>query len=543
MAVAHRTRAALEIQISACWSECHVRFITLLMLAGCQVAPPVRIENEAFDVLEEVRASIGADSLFNERDGRTFHGTRFIVSDVAETPIGPLTFSVRPSGAFLLSVGERTRCFDGTDSWSRDRSTGLVRHLSLGARENMLTSGWLRGMLWLTPGSEHFRVLVDREASTALVLKLTLERTDQPHVASVEIDRATMKPRAFEQSRFGRLTRVEFSEWEEDSGVWLPGALHEFHDGRLRYVDRFERWTAGTPSSFAAPLSKAVDTQFVARGDVECRMDGGGRFYLHASVAGTEASVSGWMLLDTGFGSHALSPDAANRAALGSNGTAQLAGVSGGGASNWRTAKALTVGRLTVDGPGFASVATDALTARAGFDVIGVLGAPLFERAVVTMDARSNTVEIYDPNAFRAQSTRWQSFVIDGTAPCVRGTIQEGTTTTPGLWFRLDTGSDDCLTVSKWAVDAFDLAPERSELRPTKLEGLFGEVLGWRRRLNRLRFAGMMLRSPEVTLLRGTPPGPLSDPWIAGNLGVRALRGRRLTIDMSRRRLSIEPSD
>ena len=42
-----------------------VRVIFLLLLAvGCTAAPPVRVEDEAFDVLQQVRAAIGADALF-----------------------------------------------------------------------------------------------------------------------------------------------------------------------------------------------------------------------------------------------------------------------------------------------------------------------------------------------------------------------------------------------------------------------------------------------------------------------------------------------
>ena len=51
--------------------------------------------------------------------------------------------------------------------------------------------------------------------------------------------------------------------------------------------------------------------------------------------------------------------------------------------------------------------------------------------------------------------------------------------------------------------------------------------------------AGSNMGRQVVTLVRDGAPGPLSDPWIAGNAGTRLLRGRRVVLDLGAQRLAI----
>ena len=89
----------------------------------------------------------------------------------------------------------------------------------------------------------------------------------------------------------------------------------------------------------------------------------------------------------------------------------------------------------------------------------------------------------------------------------------------------------------------YALVPDRTLLRPAGLVGLFGRVEGWRAPVDGLEYGGAVLPRTEVSLLREETSGPLSDPWIAGNLGVGALRGRRVVLDLTRDRVSISAAD
>jgi hypothetical protein len=542
-----------------------MRLALCLLAVGCQVAPPVRLERPSDEVLNEIRAAVGADALFAMRGGRTFLGRRSSAAfaggaDLEGGDTGgedgpterPIALSFRPAGPFLLTIGagegDTARGFDGADVWTQD-GRGVTRRQALGAREHLLADGWLRTSLWLTPGLERFEVTVDEARSSADEIVLDLARTGEPLRATLRVDRATRRPASYSIERVGRTRSVSFDAWAEEDGAWFPMRMTESVDGVPVHVDVFDRRTAGTPRSFAPPRSQPTDVSFdesaldAARsgelGD-GARVDRGGRFYARVTLEG-RGDV--WMLLDTGFGSHAISPRLADELDLPRSGSASLSGVGGAGRAAWRSAGALTIGGMTLLRPRFVELDASFLSERAGFEVDGVLGAPLFERAVVVLDDRRGTIAIRDPLRFRSRGLEWQPVLVDGTAPCIRGRLLTEEGETPPLWFRLDTGSDDTLTVARWAVRRYGLEGDRSTLSPRSLVGPFGEALGWRKTAEALEISGAVLRRERVTLLREDVPGPLSDPWIAGNVGTRSLQGRRVVLDLSRRRIWIDPDD
>ena len=535
-----------------------MRLALLLFLAlavSCRTAPPVRVESEAYAILEQVRAAIGIDALFRTRDGVTLVGERSLAA--AETTRGPISLAYRPSGTFLLSVGDElgatTRGFDGAQTWSRDTRTGVVAKLELGSRERTLASCWLRTQLWLLPGAERFRIEV--ADSTENVLRLALERPGEPFVATVEITRETMRPRAFEFERFGRLTRVEFDDWARSDAsaagsIWFPRVMREYSNGTTRWIDRYERLIAGTPTTFSAPTDVPSDIEFGDARAPETRRDAGGRYYVKVALVGTDEArvdratmqrreLTGWMLVDSGFGSHAITLEAADAAGLDQRGTMRLSGVGGGGQSSWRIAATARFGGVTLTAPRFATV--DLAGLGVDFDVIGVLGGPLFERATVVFDGRADAVRMFAPSRAPSRGLRWEQLARDGSSLCVRGTIDVNGRRRGPMWWRLDTGSDDLLTVSRWAVREFAITPPPNTMSSATIGGLFGEIKVSRAPVAAIEFAGTVKRMPEITLLRESPPGPLNDPWVAGNLGMGALRSSRMTIDVTRGRIAIEP--
>lgn len=250
-----------------------------------------------------------------------------------------------------------------------------------------------------------------------------------------------------------------------------------------------------------------------------------------------------WMLLDSGFGSHAITRSLADDLGLEGSAMIRLRGVSDAADTGRRRGRSLEVGVATLAEPSYVELDTDFLSERAGFQVDGVLGAPLFDRCVVVIDDLRGVVELHDPARFNGSDLRWQPLALDGTAPCVRGQIRASGEDTPELWFRLDTGSDDTVTVSRWVVRAHGLAGDRAGLAPRTLQGPFGEVRGWRKTASVVVLAGSNMGRQTVTLMRDDVPGPLSDPWIGGNVGMRLLRGHRTVLDLSSERVSIIAED
>ncbi|MFT5732354.1 MAG: hypothetical protein ACJA2W_001556 [Planctomycetota bacterium] len=527
------------------------------IIAACEVAPPVRVITPMRGLLQEIQDAVGTQALFAERNGLTYAGTRvYPAKDETDQAVErPLSLSLRPNGGFLLSVGTEeasaAQGYDGRAAWTLS-PRGIVRELGLGAREFLIVDGWLRTHLWLTPGDTRFDVTPVKPTSGSPTIELQLKRVSEPIEATVIVDAASRRPASYSVERGGRVRTVAFGDWRNDDGVWFPYEMTESIDGVELFTDRYARRTIGTPRTLGTPRSLPSDSTFAADAldpggaTVSARVDRGGRFYVRASIDGLDEA---WMLLDTGFSSHALHVGLAESLGIQTGEIAQLQGVSGAGTGTWTEISQLTVGPLTLSSPRLITVDTSFLSSRAGFEVAGILGAPLFERAVVTLDEPRARVSLHDPQGFDRRGLTWAPLIRDGSSPCIAGRlIQEGQAS-PGLWFRIDTGSDDTVTVAEWASQEFNLVGDRTTLRTTRIEGAFGTILGWRRALERIELgpgsgrdgeAELTLIRPEVTLLRSSEPGPLSDPWIAGNLGTRALSGCRVVLDVSAARIAVQ---
>ncbi|MEM8710237.1 MAG: hypothetical protein AAGG01_04745 [Planctomycetota bacterium] len=519
----------------------------LVLALACRVDPPVRVVTPGPTLYQEIRDSVGSDRLFRLREGVTLSGMRVYPDEAAAPPHSrPVSLSLKPTGAFLLSLGTAESSmawgFDGREAWTLD-PRGVAHAVGLGTRAHQLVDGWLRTMLWLTPGDDRFEVAPKTSDEEGVEL-LNLKRVGDPVEVLLRADAITKRPLSFEWIRNGRTRTVRFADWRNEEGVWLPHEMSESIDGALLHTDRYERRTLGTPRDMGAPRSRPSDTSFaVGTGAVDTRVDKGGRFYISTSV---DDAPELWMLVDSGFGSHAIDPEAAASLDVTGGESASLVGVSGKGGARWAAATELRVGRLIQTSPRFVTVDTQFLSVRAGFEVAGILGSPLFERAIVTLDEPRGRVSVDDPRTFERRGLEWLPLQLDGSAPCVSGTLVLENESTPPLWLRLDTGSDDTLTVARWAAKAHDLVGDRTLLRATRIEGVFGAIPGWRRRMDRLDLGdpqdpALRILQPEVTLLRDGATGPLSDPWIAGNLGTRSLRGCRVTFDFPGERVSIRP--
>lgn len=531
----------------------------------------MRVVTPTKGAFQEIRDAVGTEALFRERDGLTFAGTRTYPSkSETEEPVErPVSLSLRPNGAFLLTVGGAEAAsalgFDGRAAWTLN-PRGVAQEVGLGAEQHQLVDGWLRTFLWLTPGDERFSITPVKRRPEAVAFELELKRIGEPVEATLLVDASTKRPLSYSITKTVRVRKVTFDDWRLTEGVWFPHQMTESLDDVTLHVDRFERRTRGTPRSLAKPRSLPTDVTFLsddAGGNgVDARVDQGGRFYVRATIG---EIADAWMLLDTGFGSHALHGELAETSGLTKGASAQLQGVSGAGSGFWVQAERLTVGAFEQRSPRLITVDTAFLSERAGFEVAGILGAPLFHRAVVTLDEPRGRVLIQDPRGFERRGLSWFPLTLDGTSPCLGGRVIAGGKTTEPLFFRLDTGSDDTVTISEWAARQFDLVGDRANLRATRIEGAFGTILGWRKGLEGIDLGpvsevaasstgtereasmaaapGLRLLHPEATLLRSSDPGPLSDPWVAGNLGTRALRGCRVVLDLSAARISIQTSD
>lgn len=515
-----------------------MRLLPLLLVVGCHAAPaPVEPADQQ---LRPIREAVQARPLPPGERGVLLEGER----SSARGDRAPIELWSGPGGACALTVGQGAsasrRGFDGREAWVAD-ARGVSRPLHLGSRADLVMDLWLRTQQWvLDPrAAERWEAADGAEG-------LRFRRAGEgPHPeVIVEVDAVTRRPRRAVLVRNGRERVLTFTDWEERDGLALPMTITESAGGEVVRVDRFasRRRPPGSPAR--RPASSPSDAVHRAEGGPlpreEVRFDRGGRAFVRVELpAGRKA----WMLLDTGFGSHAISRTLAEELSLTASSTVALRGVSGAQAARRLRCERLDVGTLTLRSCELVELDTGFLSERAGFTVGGVLGAPLFQRAVVVIDGIRGRVEVRDPARFDGGAEAWQPVLLDGTAPCVAGQVRASGEVTPPLWFRLDTGSDDTLTVSRWAVQAFGLAGDRTGLAPRSLAGPFGEVRGWRKSADALLVADSALGRQQVTLMRDDAPGPLSDPWIAGNVGTRLLRERRVVLDLGAQRIALESDD
>jgi len=508
----------------------------LLLIAGCQSGPgPVATPD---DPRAALRDSTGAIPLGRGEPGIVLRGVRERAGQST-----PVELSFWSGGAFRLRLGADGRApergFDGQMAWVTD-GRGGVRRQQLGSRERLVAEGWARTQQWLTHSTGESEWRVTEGDSGTREYRLEEGRSG----AVVTVDRSTGRPVRFELQRSGQVKTIALEDWAEQGGRWLPMTVTESVNGAVATVDRFEVRARVTGGSAEIPRAAPRDVRFRTSGAPldrsEVRFDRGGRAFVKATIDGRREA---WMLLDSGFGSHAITRSLADALELEGSAQVRLQGVGDTAAAGRRRGREMAVGVVTLASPSFVELDTDFLSERAGFTVDGVLGAPLFDRCVVVIDDLRGVIELHDPARFDGADLRWQPLALDGTAPCVRGQLRASGEDTPELWFRLDTGSDDTVTVSRWVVRAHGLAGDRAGLAPRTLEGPFGEIRGWRKTASVVVLAGVNMGRQTITLMRDDVPGPLSDPWIGGNVGIRLLRERRTVLDLSSGRVAIHADD
>lgn len=508
--------------------------LLVLTFAACTTPPPVRTAPYSEDVLTMARRAISLEALLEHAGAFELIGDRVHAGTTT-----PFRFCFDTSGRSLFDLSgpaPRAEGCDGLSSWSQD-SSGLVRSLGLGTAERVRCEAWLRTGLWLDPWVPRFTSTLDRRQSTPARTALILARPDTPFRATVWIDAETGLPLEYEIH--GEQRRVRLEAFARVAGARLPQRYVHVLPGAATIVEEVKLTTPVGSTFFGPPRPFARDTSFDARAPskVEAKLGLDGRLYLRATLDGARAVT---LLFDSGFGASAI--DRALASALGWEdlGAAALDGVGSRVASRWRRSGTLTVGPLTIERLEIVELDMQHASKTAGFQVDGVLGADVLARATFELDAAAGELLVLDPARIERRELDWRPIALDGTAPCIGARIGDS----EPLWFRLDSGSNDTLSVAPWAVAKFELAPTIVDLQSVFLVGPFGHIRGWRGDLADVEIAGARIARLPATFLdpASGEAGLLDDRWIAGNLGLAALRSYRVFIDLPRRRIALAPA-
>ncbi len=265
---------------------------------------------------------------------------------------------------------------------------------------------------------------------------------------------------------------------------------------------------------------------------METRRTADGHLLVRARVG---PNPPGWFLLDSGSATHVLSASLCADYGLRPEREVRHRGVGGGGRRGtiWG-GRSLRVGPLSITHPTFLAMDLSFLSRNLGVRVQGILGAPLFELAIVDYDQGGARVLLHDPAHWEAPSgLRWERVVMHGGTPHVlarfEGRIAQ---------FNLDTGAaSDTVTFHSPTVTKLDLLSGR-RTHGRVLGGALGPVRVERGSLRSFEFGGQEFGAVEAGFAT-SDEGALSDPWAAGNIGGRLLEGYTVYFDLPHRRIAL----
>jgi hypothetical protein len=278
------------------------------------------------------------------------------------------------------------------------------------------------------------------------------------------------------------------------------------------------------------PADTRWDSATPAR--LEVRRVRSGHLLVHPLVNGRDA---GWFILDSGAGTMVIDQKVADRLGMPAVGEIVAVGVAGMTKTRFRMGGPLRLGPLTMSRARYLDLDLGFLTKAFGVPVGGIVGRDLFARAAVEIDISGEAVSLHDPARYRLEGAQWQELFFSGRNPAVRARFEGDR---EGL-FKLDTGSDQTVSIHAPAVERFGLLAGR-ETRESRSGGVGGSRPSRRGKLAWFELAGYRFESPEVEFT-GAGAGAFSDVYATGNIGAGFLKAFRIVFDYGNKRVALAP--
>jgi hypothetical protein len=350
------------------------------------------------------------------------------------------------------------------------------------------------------------------------------------------IDRATWLPKSM-QLLIPSGSITELSEYQQAAGRFIPATVivNQASGEKSTFVMKHATakdsldmdelaYPSGMPSNFVFDRSApaALDLKLAPSGHllVNVQLDGGEpvRF-----------------ILDTGAGSLGVNTSYAKERNLKGFGRVNVQGIGGSAISQFRLAKSLKVGPLTLQDPILVEIDLDFLEQYMGVPIAGILGFELFSRCVAEVDFVAPKVELFDATEYElAQGTSWNELFYIDRLPAIEAEFEESG---KGI-FKLDTGAaGSTLMFHSPAVKHFKLLEGR-ETSTSQTGGVGGAVSVEMGPLSSFRFGGHEVKDQQVGFAIGEGDGAFSDEASAGNIGGVWLRPFTLVLDYPQKRIA-----
>jgi Aspartyl protease len=510
------------------------RTFCLLVMLVAAVAPAAWAQSAppAVEVLARVRAATGYERLRVRRDGVLAEGTARVGGLDSK-----LTLLFTPDGRFRTDIegplGSVTG-FDGSAGWELDWS-GMPRTLELEDLELAQLEAAIRSGRWLAEDGP-FAVSVDAAGTDDKQVAFNLALKRGLLKATVFVDRATWLPKTVKRRGVGGEEVVELGDYREALGFRFPHRVTRTLGSTTSVYEI--RTVAAAPGSSRAryrpvtarPADTRWDTATPAR--LEVRRARSGHLLVHPLVSGQDV---GWFILDSGAGAMVIDQKVAEQLGMPAVGEIVAVGVAGTTKTRFRMGGPLRLGPLTMTRTRYLELDLGFLTKAFGLPVGGIVGRELFARAAVEIDIAGEAVSLHDPARYRLEDAQWQELFFSGRNPAVRARFEGDR----GGLFKLDTGSDQTVTIHAPAVDHLGLLAGR-ETRESRSGGVGGSRPSRRGKLAWFELAGHRFESPEVEFA-GAGEGAFSDVYTTGNIGAGFLKAFRIVFDYGNKRVALAP--
>lgn len=255
--------------------------------------------------------------------------------------------------------------------------------------------------------------------------------------------------------------------------------------------------------------------------------------YIYMKAAVNDKPVN--LILDSGAGVNALTPEAAKR--LGLKAGTDLTPVKGAGGVA-PPVSIIEIGKLAVGKASLEGQPAALIPLPEALFCDGLLGASFLHMWVVTVDYAASRLTLTPHGSFipDEKATAFPLRLINNT-PHIEATADgcHG-------WFNLDTGAGDSVTLFGPFVEKNQLRGKyMPAIRTVTGSGVGGLIYGDVIRLHAFEMGKFRFEQPTATLSRQTT-GVFADTEVAGNIGGEILRRFTVTFDYPNRKIYLTPN-